>query len=163
MALRAAIAVLQTQKDKSKRDMQTLQQLKEAAAKDPEGFAEHLAAGKLNYDRDPGFGPLQATFEGGDDDDDDDDGSETAETAASPKFPKIPTAQDVFRCPPVNWSKYHIVGEPLDRMHEEQRLRPAPGELSRERAPEHVIAAPYSPFDSEQQPMQTRRGSKRPP
>jgi len=53
------------------------------------------------------------------------------------------------RTPPVNWAKYHIVGPPLDRMHEEQRRNPTLGELRRdeaERAPDHVVAAPYRPF-----------------
>jgi hypothetical protein len=66
--------------------------------------------------------------------------------------------------PPINWAKYQIVGEPLDKMHQEQVLRPSTGEpqplpsqsqsqsrpayydSTGERAPEHVLAAPYRPL-----------------
>jgi hypothetical protein len=64
---------------------------------------------------------------------------------ASP-FGHIPVPQNVVRMPPINWAKYQVVGEPLDRMHEEQLYRPSPGQPSRERAPEHVLASPYRPL-----------------
>ena len=84
------------------------------------------------------------------------------------RFPKLPEPQNVFRCPPVNWAKYHVVGESLDKLHEEQMKRPSEGEPQVEaalsqgqgagnimkgqvdhlgRAPESVIARPYSMFE----------------
>ena len=72
----------------------------------------------------------------------------------SRKLGKIPKPQNIVRMPAINWAKYHIVGEPLDKMHEEQRLRPTLGEprhdtpsaASTSRSPEHTLAAPYRPF-----------------
>lgn len=64
-------------------------------------------------------------------------------------FPPVPRPQTVFRCPPVNWAKYHVVGEALDALHAEQTARPSSGleaTGSATRAPLHVLAAPYSPF-----------------
>jgi hypothetical protein len=85
------------------------------------------------------------------------------------KFSPIPTPQNVIRCPPINWAKYHVVGESLDKLHEEQRRRPTQGEPQRDgtghgvpRAPVSVVAAPYRPFvDRVAEPMRTRSGGKR--
>lgn len=56
---------------------------------------------------------------------------------------RTPQMQNVVRCPPINWAKYHIVGEPLERMHRVQQERPSDGLGGEGRA---TIAAPYSPF-----------------
>ena len=67
-----------------------------------------------------------------------------------PRFPTIPQPQNDERCPPVNWAKYHVVGESLDKLHEEQKRYPGSSEPPRAqngtRAPPHRVAAPYSPF-----------------
>ena len=162
MALKSAISVLQVQKQKSKNDLQTLQQLREAASQNPGYFAEQLMSGNLKHEPSPG-NPLQATFESSIDDEDDLDG-QPAQESSSQALPKFPTPQNVFRCPPVNWAEYHVVGESLDKIHEDQIRRPPAGEPFREEAREHVVAAPYSPFldkHPEQSPMQTRRGFKK--
>lgn len=157
VALRAAISILQVQRNKSKRDLQTLQQLKDSALKEPELFVEELVTGKLKHAEDH-TNPLQATFEG----DSDEDEMDSTPTETS-NFARVPSMQDVVRCPPVNWAKYHILGEPLDKIHEEQRRKPTSGETARN---VHVVAAPYSPFQDkpveQAHPMQTRRGSKKP-
>jgi hypothetical protein len=73
------------------------------------------------------------------------------------KFGKVPNPQKVFRMPPVNWSKYQVVGEALDRLHEAERRRPSPGspfveidaddEMGSSTPEEpYVMAAPYQPF-----------------
>lgn len=85
------------------------------------------------------------------------------------RFPPLPTPQNIFRCPPINWAKYHISGEPLERMHEEQRVRPTLGEPESNggRPAPYVLAAPYSPLNDQlagvEHPMQTRKGSKKVP
>ena len=76
-------------------------------------------------------------------------------------FAPVPTPQNIFRCPPINWAKYHVVGEALDRIHAEQIARPptgdvvaGPGEVggsnsgngAQTRDPLYVLSAPYSPF-----------------
>ena len=81
------------------------------------------------------------------------------------RFPEWPRPQNVFRCPPINWAKYHIAGEALDKLHAEQQQRPTPGQPVRDdaRPAVHTIAAPYDPFkDVVEHPMQTRKGSKKP-
>ena len=111
-----------------------------------------------------GVGGYRAEEEGdsdGDDDDDDDDDDEgengDRDGEGRDMGMEIPGSQNVVRMPPVNWAQYHIVGESLDKLHEEQRRRPVGGDVigeedlrpregGRERGEEHVIARPYDPF-----------------
>ena len=84
---------------------------------------------------------------------------------------EIPGSQNVVRMPPVNWAQYHIVGESLDKLHEEQRRRPVGGDIigeelrpregGRARGEEHVIARPYDPFVDKLAPG-GRRGKETP-
>lgn len=55
---------------------------------------------------------------------------------------EIPAPQQIVRMPPINWDKYHVAAEPLERMHLAQQLRPGehPGTLH---SRESVIAAEY--------------------
>ncbi|KAI0459414.1 hypothetical protein F5B21DRAFT_300806 [Xylaria acuta] len=50
-----------------------------------------------------------------------------AETPGPPPWTQIPKPQNVVRCPPINWSQYAVVGESLDKLHNEQVRRPAQG------------------------------------
>lgn len=164
IALKAAISVLRLQQQKSRRDIQTLRKIKDAALEDPTSFVEDLRSGRLTSPPLP-RDPLAATLAGPDDEDSDEDMAEPETTdvvageeqeqrlgtiknqpSNASKFPTIPTPQNIVRCPPINWSKYHIVGEPLDRMHEEQRRRPDLGEPWQESPREALVAAPYSPW-----------------
>ncbi|KAL4892569.1 hypothetical protein BDV59DRAFT_202687 [Aspergillus ambiguus] len=173
IALRSALSILQLQKQQSLRDLRTLDRLKKAAAADPERFARELAAGNLSA-KDPG-GFVNFTHDGADDNDggggdsdgghgegaDGENGAEESKNKASGLGP-IPTPQNVVRMPPINWAKYQLVGEPLDRMHEEQRRRPSSGDPRRAdatpRAPEHLVASPYRPLvDKLESPERGRR------
>jgi hypothetical protein len=58
-------------------------------------------------------------------------------------FPAVPLPQDVVRCPPIEWAKYNIVGESLDKLHSDQQARPGDFGLSQR---DSVVAAPYNPF-----------------
>ncbi|EGC40690.1 conserved hypothetical protein [Histoplasma capsulatum var. duboisii H88] len=180
IALRSAISILQMQKQQALRDVKTLDQMKQAAVEHPEEFARELAKGNLTSKAGDIFNPTALD----DGDEGEHPGGITAQVDTStssvrdedamdvdqqslPSFGKIPTPQKVVRMPPINWAKYHIVGESLDKLHEEQRRRPAPGEPRRDdvpprqRAPEHFIAAPYRPFtDNLEQPMKTRSNSR---
>lgn len=69
-----------------------------------------------------------------------------AQSNAPADFARIPGPQNVVRMPHVNWDKYHIVGEPLDRMHEQQRRWPGSFAYGQNRGRESTVAAPYSPF-----------------
>lgn len=146
IALRSAITVLQLQKQKALNDIKTLDELKRAAAADPEGFSRELIAGRLTQEDRQSHSFIDTDLQPGGEDDDDDDEMSAPDSS---KFGKLPKPQNVVRMPPINWSKYQVVGESLDKMHEEQRNRPyagAPRQDSSQRAPEHVIAAPYRPL-----------------
>ncbi|KAL6249122.1 hypothetical protein RBB50_004185 [Rhinocladiella similis] len=137
IALRSALSVLQIQRQRALQDMRDLEKMKNAALEDPEQFIKDLGQGKLAHStRDEvdmvGFDNLT----GGNEED-------------TSKFGKLPTAQQVFRTPPIEWAKYHIIGEPLDRMHEVQQHYPGYTEETHDtsnRPIPPVIAAPYRPF-----------------
>ncbi|KAF7156723.1 hypothetical protein CNMCM5623_000396 [Aspergillus felis] len=162
IALRSAISILQLQKQQSIRDIQTLEKLKNVAAADPEGFARELAAGNLTSAKDQG---AYINFTHKDDKPVSDAAGESTKQALADIGP-IPAPQNVVRMPPINWAKYQVVGEPLDRMHEDQLRRPSPGEprrpeTSQRAAPEHVVASPYRPLvDKLDSPTQVKGASK---
>ncbi|KAJ4342927.1 hypothetical protein N0V87_000644 [Didymella glomerata] len=157
IALRSAISLLQIQREKSKRDLKALEELKHAAVQDPEAFVRSLqeqrakAAGAHNDILTPTLAGLTDAAMSNDD-----EGgagrkdSVNTDSKAAPRFPAIPQPQNVVRCPPIEWAKYHIVGEPLNKMHEEQKKWPGSSEPPKlgngHRAPPHSVAAPYSPF-----------------
>lgn len=148
------------QKQQSLRDIRALERLKTAAAADPEAFARELAAGRLSA-ADPG-GFVNFTADEDEEDEEEEVGEEEGrrreEGGGRTRLDTIPTPQNVVRMPPVNWAKYQVVGEPLDRMHEDQRRRPLAGDPRRDssapqlqqpqqqRAPEHLLASPYRPL-----------------
>lgn len=159
IALRSAISLLQLQREKSKRDLKALEELKAVAVSDPEAFARSLQqqraqashayqdiltptlAGLTDSERatNPDLGPAGRK-----------DSADVESSAGPTRMPPIPQPQNIVRCPPVNWAKYHIVGEPLDKIHEEQKKWPGAAEPPRlksgSRAPPHAVTAPYSPF-----------------
>lgn len=144
IALRSAISLLQMQKRKALSDIKTLDEMKRAAAADPEGFSRELLAGRLSQ-QDESYNLVDTNIPLEEADDEEEGDTPSSQS----KFGKIPKPQNVVRMPPINWAKYQIVGEPLDKMHEEQRNRPfagLPRQDPNQRAPEHVIAAPYRPL-----------------
>lgn len=159
IALRSAISILQMQKQQSLRDIKALDRLREAAAAEPERFARDLAEGRL---RTEDSGAVIQFSDDMDVDTDEEDETSKATGKDSPSaFGRIPSAQNVVRMPPINWAKYQVVGESLDRMHEEQLRRPAQGEPRRDPAPEHVLASPYRPLvDQLETPVRLGRPSK---
>ena len=176
IALRAAMSILQLQRRQALRDMQTLEKQKEAAVANPEAFARDVASGKIKARGMRGIlgpvgempndmgdvisgreGELHPSVEDDAKDGGEMDDSETEDDKSAAQvdsdFGEIPSEQNVVRMPPINWAKYHIVGQSLDKLHEEQRIRPVAGQPLRDedmkpklRAPEHVIASPYDPW-----------------
>jgi hypothetical protein len=170
VALRAAISSLQFQKQKARTDLQILEELKKKALEDPQRYKRELLAGTLKEQR-PNFGSIRDVLDAPEEEGDEDDevilgardsptsrvgrNHEQSSSEVSPTnqpagkdapFGKIPGPQTVVRMPPINWDKYHVVGESLDALHEQQRRWPGstPGQDSKGR--EHSVAAPYSPF-----------------
>lgn len=141
IALKATISLLQMQRQQSLKDIRDLDKIKDAALEDPRGFVDDLRAGKLKKSTAGGI-----TF---DDVECEDDEESTDHHAAASRFGRLPNAQNIARCPPIEWSKYHIVGKPLDDMHEIQKQYPGATEsdlVSGGVRKEHEIAAPYRPF-----------------
>ncbi|EYE90650.1 uncharacterized protein EURHEDRAFT_430301, partial [Aspergillus ruber CBS 135680] len=154
IALRSAISILQLQKQQSLRDMRALDRMKKAAAADPERFARELTSGNLKAEDKGSFINLNLSADEDKDEDEDEEmeGDKGVEGQGDvfSNLGTFPTPQNVVRMPPINWAKYQIIGEPLDKMHAEQLRRPSAGEPLREglaqRAPEHVLASPYRPL-----------------
>ena len=191
IAVRAAMSILHLQRQQALADMSTLESQKALALQDPEVFAQATATGKVRARE---RGPFGSGMEM-DNNDDEMKGSEDTATAIAenednqmvgePGAPslrsqppqqmgmELPAPQNVVRMPHVNWSQYHVVGESLDKLHDEQRARPAfsvpdgmtPEEAEKFKAQlgmsdedqnlqgglgtgrrENVIAAPYDPF-----------------
>lgn len=174
VALRAALSILQIQRLQTLRDMRNLEQQKKAAVADPDRFATDVAKGKVKTISGNGLvvGPSLDVERKTSPDDFQDSALDSDLDDERPlredsRFENIPGPQNIVRMPPVNWAKYHIVGESLDKLHEEQRARPIPGQPRRNedllRAPEHVIAAPYNPWtDKVAEPyMRTRSHTRR--
>ncbi|KAI1828089.1 hypothetical protein F4861DRAFT_490601 [Xylaria intraflava] len=191
LALKSAISILQMQRKKAERDMATLSRVKSTALAEPEAFVRDLTAGRIGVE---GEGLLTRSVkdDGGDSGSDSDSDKEkpqnntkpsldhpqptTAEgnpklkpnpdskTSGPPPWASIPKPQNIVRCPPINWSQYAVVGESLDKLHNEQLQRPAqgvPAHLTPEghfefkggdgggtgKQEEYLgVAAPYAPF-----------------
>ena len=155
IALRSAISVLQLQRQQTLRDLKTLESRKQTAVADPEQFARDLSAGKIKTAPSGVLGSQQDFTPSPDnkrsldsESQVDSESEKSAQSAAA--FDNIPGPQNIVRCPPINWARYHVEGRALDKLHEEQRRRPT---NDRDRKggtvtgnAEHVIAAPYNPW-----------------
>ncbi|KAF2850663.1 hypothetical protein T440DRAFT_81216 [Plenodomus tracheiphilus IPT5] len=178
IALRSAISLLQLQREKSKRDLKALQELKAVAVADPQAFARSIQqqqaqATQLYHDiLTPTLAGLTDTVPSHEQYTDTGLGANARKDSADlnaklplTRIPPIPQPQNIVRCPPIEWSKYHISGEPLDKLHEEQKKWPGstepPRAKSGQRAPPHSVSAPYSPFTDNVSPAtSTSRPSK---
>ncbi|KAK7969824.1 hypothetical protein PG996_001738 [Apiospora saccharicola] len=162
LALKSAISILQMQSNNAKKDMVALQKAKEAALDDPEAFITDLKSGGVRMTGDSAGARRPGSSSSSSMADDDtrikDENDETAKRESKP-WSTLPAAQNVFRCPPINWSQYAVTGESLDRLHSEQQARPSQGapatvmpdgryEFKGAGKQEEVVgvAAPYNPL-----------------
>lgn len=170
IALKSAIAILQMQARNAGDDVRVLRDVKERALRDPEVFLEARGRGEVRV-REGGFGPSYESEE------EDSDGEEVKMEDGVAEKKKgeewlLPRMQNVVRAPPVNWSKYAVVGDSLDKIHRDQVERPVEGVPQRvgqdgnliyggegERR-EHVgVYAPYDPMRDKVEPK--KKGGKR--
>ncbi|OTA08712.1 hypothetical protein A9Z42_0004370 [Trichoderma parareesei] len=126
IALRSAITVLQIQKNRATADIQTLSQIKNAAIEHPDEFVRDLVQGKVGQGTQAQAQSSSASASASS------AGANNNNNEAQDREPpwiahSIPKAQDVVRCPPINWSQYAVVGESLDKLHNEQVRRPTQG------------------------------------
>ena len=164
IALRSAISVLQIQRGQALKDLKSLEEQKTLAVAAPEKFVQAIANGAIQTQPKKLLDALNEQSRRPDQ-----NGTEDF----SQSFGNIPGPQNVVRCPAINWAKYHIVGEGLERLHQQQKLRPEPGEPERddesepepEKPPKAVIAAPYSPWTDKlpKSSIVTRSGVNRDP
>ncbi|KAI4153930.1 MAG: hypothetical protein LQ340_002003 [Diploschistes diacapsis] len=151
IALRSALSILQIQRLRSIQDVQRLNRQKELALADPEAFTKALKAGQVRKASQQGF---LGTHEDGESSGDDTQSNQPKKalsdesTALDQDFGRVPQAQNVVRCPPINWAKYHVAGDALDSLHEQERRQPTAAEpqQSESATGPHVVAAPYSPW-----------------
>lgn len=157
IALESAILLLQRQKQKAEEDIRQLQRIKQEATRKPAEFVQDLASGKVGQGPQPVAPDRDDDDDDSDDDEEEDedeesdaemegrDGGEASSSglgpspmkatskgkAAAPQPPpswtNLPTPQDVVRMPAINWSKYAVVGESLDKLHREQLAKPTLG------------------------------------
>ncbi|KAL9110694.1 MAG: hypothetical protein Q9187_008023 [Circinaria calcarea] len=171
IALRSALSILQIQRQQSLRDLITLERQKLEAVADPETFTRNVLAGNIRSASNDGvLGQGQDVRRAWDQHQSANGDGESDKSNSNVGRPSsvdtIPSPQNIVRCPPVNWAKYHIVGDALDNLHEQQRSHPAPGQPRTDqdatRPPEHVIAAPYRPWADKlpESSMRTRSGAK---
>ncbi|KAH8910677.1 hypothetical protein BR93DRAFT_923395 [Coniochaeta sp. PMI_546] len=82
LALKSAISILQLQKARATRDVQSLNRAKEAALADTEGFIADLASGRVGTEADrlfPDLTPRRGAADSVDEEEDDDDSSDEEE------------------------------------------------------------------------------------
>ncbi|CAH0059744.1 unnamed protein product [Clonostachys solani] len=103
IALKSTISMLQMQSRHADSHIRTLRDVKGEALRRPEDFVQHLAASQ---------GDRAAAHDG---------------SAASPDWPELPDRISIARCPPINWSQYAVVGDALEKIHDEQVKRPVQG------------------------------------
>lgn len=145
IALQATLSLLQMQRQQSLRDIKGLNKLRQEALEDPEAFVEELRSGKLTASA-----PVGIDFDQDSDRDSDSsvDDKKPSKQERS-RFGKLPSSQNVVRCPPIEWAKYRVTGDSLDRLHESQRQYPGVSQqtLARGVLPQpHEVMAPYRPF-----------------
>ena len=134
------------QRLRSAQNMQTLDRQRKLALAHPEEFRAGLIDGTIRSQHE-----LETVFDEEESQEEEEQKENPSEstTSVSPlkDFGKIPAPLHVIRCPPVNWAKYHVAGEVLDQLHEQQRRLPGSGLVSQTLPSRpHAIAAPYSPW-----------------
>ncbi|PUU82272.1 hypothetical protein B9Z19DRAFT_1099267 [Tuber borchii] len=98
IALSSALRLLILQRERAKRDIQILEQLRTEALDAPVEFMNALSLKP----------PPSPT-------------SPTSSTSTSPSGVRLPKPQEIYKCPPIEWEKYRILPTPLERLHEEQK------------------------------------------
>ncbi|PHH67584.1 hypothetical protein CDD82_1303 [Ophiocordyceps australis] len=163
LALKSAISVLQVQRKRAEADMQTLSTARDEALVDTEAFVQDLAAGRVRSIGEATALRHDAHHQDHDEKDQAQDAQstnqDTSNKAHERQWNDLPRPQNIVRCPPINWAKYAVVGESLDKLHAEQVSHPTQGTPaslgpggayefksgsgSQEKYP--GIAAPYAP------------------
>lgn len=203
IALESAILLLQRQKRQAEEDIRHLRRIKEEAIAKPSDFVRDLTTGRVGGGgggQQAATGGAEDDDEDSDDEREDGNGGEasdnglkpspmevpssgkgkaaagsssSAAAASEPSWSTLPKPQDVVRMPAINWSKYAVVGESLDKLHSEQLARPTlgtPGAVGANGTYEFKagpnpddgkwvgVSAPYDPLKDKLKPKAAKRG-----
>jgi hypothetical protein len=177
LALKSAMSILQIQARNAENDIRNLARLKDRALQEPDRFMKAAETGDMQMNGDRLFNPTVEDDAGEDDDNEMEDGDEAQANGEASEKPwgKIPSRQTVVRCPPINWQKYAVMGQSLDKLHEDQQSRPTDGMPQiigpdgqlryggdgTRRPADMGIASPYQPGRDKIDKMSTRKGGKR--
>ncbi|KFY13040.1 hypothetical protein V492_03521 [Pseudogymnoascus sp. VKM F-4246] len=147
LAVKSAISVLQLQKKKAAQDIMRLQRFKNQAMQDPEAFLRAADKGEIRTDGDATFPEVSDEEEEADGDVDMNGAGEreakveeqeeasmkngAAHAKAQTSFPPLPVPQKVVKVPPINWAKYGVIGDSLDKLHNDQLRNPTPSSPAR--------------------------------
>ncbi|POS86748.1 hypothetical protein EPUL_005242 [Erysiphe pulchra] len=161
LALKSTISILQTQKITAIKDIKTLQRIKMRALQNPQEFARALFSGEIKTRSDPLLHPEHGCNYFGEEkvESSSSKNHECTQSVAN-SWEKLPVQQNIVRSPPINFAKYAIVSESLDKLHSDQIARPnegvpqnlgADGEYTEmnegnRRQYDMGVAAPYNPF-----------------
>jgi len=181
LALKSAISILQLQRRTAERDIKILRRIKERATEEPLAFTDALAKGQIKT-----VAADQISESEGEDEDVEmfvDGGGQNingskddGDLKKQREWERVPGQQNVIRCPPVNWNQYAVVGDSLEKLHQDQLSRMSEGMPQRfvegqyrfggegQRRPSHlgnVISAPYTPGKDVVEKMGTRKAGKR--
>ncbi|CAF3448983.1 unnamed protein product [Fusarium graminearum] len=133
IALKSAISILQIQRQRATADIQALSRAKDEAVQNPEAFISDLVANDINApanddsDSDDDDADMSGQGSGSQQRDPGEGSSKQRIATEPPAWRNIPQPQNVVRCPPINWSQYAVVGDSLDKLHNEQVVRPNQG------------------------------------
>lgn len=109
------------QRERAKRDIQALEELRLQAMDQPVEFIDYiqeLARPPSSND----YGTVSGSS--------DEEGTSTKTKKKKRPYPAfagykdLPKPQEIFRCPPIEWEKYRVLGAPLDKLVDEQQRRP---------------------------------------
>ena len=150
LALEAATHLLSQQLLRAHADLQTLQRIRTRALEDPEAYAQALVKGQIGQRGAVPTRPHPSTSQSVTSTRNGSEGSIGKRRKIVPRSPleevltngdaksqrardqpgeeavyePLPTPQNITRCPVIEWSKYHIVGEGLERLHRQEVLDP---------------------------------------
>lgn len=112
LALRSTLRLLILQRDRAKRDIHLLEEMRAAALAEPLEFLKYTQSQKRG--RGSNLSSLNSSTES------------NGDTESKPDIiagNELPKPQEVYRCPPIEWSQYKILSAPLDVLHDNQRRR----------------------------------------
>lgn len=129
IALRSTLRLLMLQRERARNDIQTLEELRLQALDKPVEFIEyiqelagagHPTPSSPSSDEEPtsksaksaNSGTTSATRK------------RNGKRAAFAATKDLPKPQEIYRCPTIEWQKYHVLGAPLEKLVEEQQRRP---------------------------------------